>query len=450
MRALEEVVTSGSRPLRGRLELHRRHDGPSACGPGASTSRRWAITCSTAARSARRFPHCLDHGIGVMGYGSLGHGLLTGAFTASTAFLDPARDWRVQRRGVRPAHLPRRQFPRRTSAVVDRLAPRGGRAARGAPEPDRARVGARPPRDQHRPGGAPARPRRWTPTTPALSSTSPRPSAPRSTPSSPGAAWQAVGVHAAAPGHGGVGRGDPGRRSAGSRMSRFTPRCESSHRQPGGPARRRLPRHKRRRASPGARPLRGREPGRGARLCSPLRASALARSAPRPALDSLREALQTADAPIYLTSHEIARAVVGFDFHRGCVALGERGVEPSLEVLIDRPGPRLMLALEDVSNPDNVGGVFRNARAFGADAILLSAGCADPLYRKAIRTSICARPVTPFAHAPDWAGALARLQQGRLHPRRSPLTHPRSTSPASARARLPRASPFSSAPRAPA
>jgi aryl-alcohol dehydrogenase-like predicted oxidoreductase len=39
------------------------------------------------------FPYCLEHGIGVMGYGSLGHGLLTGAFTAATAF-DPARDWR--------------------------------------------------------------------------------------------------------------------------------------------------------------------------------------------------------------------------------------------------------------------------------------------------------------------------------------------------------------------
>jgi aryl-alcohol dehydrogenase-like predicted oxidoreductase len=39
------------------------------------------------------FPYCLTHGIGVMGYGSLGHGLLTGAFTAATTF-DPARDWR--------------------------------------------------------------------------------------------------------------------------------------------------------------------------------------------------------------------------------------------------------------------------------------------------------------------------------------------------------------------
>jgi aryl-alcohol dehydrogenase-like predicted oxidoreductase len=39
------------------------------------------------------FPYCLTHGVGIMGYGSLGHGLLTGAFTAATSF-DPARDWR--------------------------------------------------------------------------------------------------------------------------------------------------------------------------------------------------------------------------------------------------------------------------------------------------------------------------------------------------------------------
>jgi tRNA G18 (ribose-2'-O)-methylase SpoU len=58
-----------------------------------------------------------------------------------------------------------------------------------------------------------------------------------------------------------------------------------------------------------------------------------------------------------------------------------------------------------------VGGVFRNARAFGADAIFLSAGCADPLYRKAIRTSMGASLVTPFARLPDWAAALARLRK---------------------------------------
>ena len=131
-----------------------------------------------------------------------------------------------------------------------------------------------------------------------------------------------------------------------------------------------------------------------------------------PALEGLRGALQAADAsvPVYLTSHETARAVVGFDFHRGCVALGERADDPPLESLAAGPGSRVLVALEDVSNPDNVGGVFRNAMAFGAGAILLSGGCADPLYRKAIRVSMGASLVIPFARVPDWRDGLARLR----------------------------------------
>src|SRR5262245_3868238 len=128
-----------------------------------------------------------------------------------------------------------------------------------------------------------------------------------------------------------------------------------------------------------------------------------------PALESLRDALP-AHVPVYLTSHEVARAVVGFDFHRGCVALGERGAEPPLEALLRAPGPRVVLALEDVSNPDNVGGAFRNARAFGADLVLLSPACGDPLYRKAVRTSMGAALAVPFAHLADWADGLAQLR----------------------------------------
>ena len=83
----------------------------------------------------------------------------------------------------------------------------------------------------------------------------------------------------------------------------------------------------------------------------------------------------------------------------------------ALEALTGWPGSRVLLALEDVSNPDNVGGVFRNGRAFGVDAILLSRGCADPLYRKSIRVSMGASLVVPFAHVPDWTDGLARLRE---------------------------------------
>ncbi len=68
------------------------------------------------------------------------------------------------------------------------------------------------------------------------------------------------------------------------------------------------------------------------------------------------------------------------------------------------------MVLERVVDADNVGSVFRNAEAFGADAILLSPGCCDPLYRKAIRTSSGAALMVPFAAAEPWPGALDRLR----------------------------------------
>jgi tRNA G18 (ribose-2'-O)-methylase SpoU len=132
-----------------------------------------------------------------------------------------------------------------------------------------------------------------------------------------------------------------------------------------------------------------------------------------PALASLRETLERTDAPVpvFLTTHEVARGIVGFDFHRGCVALGERGHPMEVDTLLARAQSHLFVALEDVSNPDNVGGVFRNARAFGADAIFLSAGCADPLYRKSIRVSMGASLMTPFAHLQDLGEGLAQIRR---------------------------------------
>jgi tRNA G18 (ribose-2'-O)-methylase SpoU len=73
---------------------------------------------------------------------------------------------------------------------------------------------------------------------------------------------------------------------------------------------------------------------------------------------------------------------------------------------------RILVILEAVANPDNVGGVFRNAAAFGAGGVLLSPTCCDPLYRKAIRTSMGATLQVPYARAgaDDWPGAIARVR----------------------------------------
>ncbi len=131
-----------------------------------------------------------------------------------------------------------------------------------------------------------------------------------------------------------------------------------------------------------------------------------------PALDDLRDLLAGDDStPVRVASAETIRAIVGFKFHRGCLALGVRGTPLAPETLMDPVGPRTLLALEGVADPDNVGAVFRNAAAFGAAGVLLSRHCADPLYRKAIRVSMGATLSLPFAQVPDWPTALAALRR---------------------------------------
>jgi tRNA G18 (ribose-2'-O)-methylase SpoU len=129
------------------------------------------------------------------------------------------------------------------------------------------------------------------------------------------------------------------------------------------------------------------------------------------ALDDLRDLLARDDStPVHVASAETIRAIVGFKFHRGCLALGVRGEPLAPEALIDPVGPRTLLALEGVADPDNVGALFRNAAAFGAGGVLLSSHCADPLYRKAIRVSMGATLSLPFAQVTDWAVTLAALR----------------------------------------
>lgn len=118
---------------------------------------------------------------------------------------------------------------------------------------------------------------------------------------------------------------------------------------------------------------------------------------------------------VYLADSAQLRQITGFRFHRGCLALGARPAPPrdarDLPVGVARP----LVALEGVSNPDNVGSIFRSAAAFGAAAVLLSPTCADPLYRKSIRTSMGTTLTLPFQVAEEWPGALGRLKTSGAH-----------------------------------
>jgi tRNA G18 (ribose-2'-O)-methylase SpoU len=130
------------------------------------------------------------------------------------------------------------------------------------------------------------------------------------------------------------------------------------------------------------------------------------------------------EVPIYVCDSEAFSLVAGFDLHRGCLALVQRPRPLALSVLLG--AAHLLIMLEAVGNADNVGGVFRNAAAFGADAVLLSPTTCDPLYRKAIRTSMAATLQVPFCRAEPWPDILgpvgARFTIAALTPRAPAMT----------------------------
>lgn len=115
------------------------------------------------------------------------------------------------------------------------------------------------------------------------------------------------------------------------------------------------------------------------------------------------------DLPVLVAGQKVMDAVVGFPIHRGILAVGAARPLPEPGGLIDALGPRaLVVAALGLTNHDNMGGIFRNAAAFGADAVILDNACCDPLYRKAIRVSVGASLVVPFARVAD-GGALLEL-----------------------------------------
>jgi tRNA G18 (ribose-2'-O)-methylase SpoU len=125
-------------------------------------------------------------------------------------------------------------------------------------------------------------------------------------------------------------------------------------------------------------------------------------------MESLADVLLTRDGlPIYVVPQSVMNEIVGFNIHRGCLALGERPPRRSLADLTTNT--RRLVAMERVGNADNVGAIFRNAVAFGADGVLIGPSCTDPLYRKAIRTSMAAALTMPFADAQPWPGVLRDL-----------------------------------------
>ncbi|PAX06298.1 TrmH family RNA methyltransferase [Sphingomonas lenta] len=134
-------------------------------------------------------------------------------------------------------------------------------------------------------------------------------------------------------------------------------------------------------------------------------------------LEGLRPLLtQLADhVPVFVAAQPVMDAIAGFPMHRGIPAIGRRVETPTADALLaGLRGDVDVLLLSGIANHDNMGGVFGNAAACGAAAVLLDADCCDPLYRKAIRVSVGAALLVPFARLERGEDPLSLLTRHRF------------------------------------
>jgi tRNA G18 (ribose-2'-O)-methylase SpoU len=128
-----------------------------------------------------------------------------------------------------------------------------------------------------------------------------------------------------------------------------------------------------------------------------------------PALAALPELeSRTPDTPVIVVAQPLMNLVAGFNIHRGCLAAGVRRPPEQAEDVVT--GASCVVVLERVANADNVGSIFRSGAAFGVEAVLLDDVTTDPLYRKAIRTSMGASLEIPFARVLQMGAALTELR----------------------------------------
>ena len=124
--------------------------------------------------------------------------------------------------------------------------------------------------------------------------------------------------------------------------------------------------------------------------------------------DELAADLAGVDVPYYRVTAEVMAEAVGFHLNRGVLAAARRAPELAVsDVIADA---RTIAVLEGVNDHENLGSIFRNAAGLGVDAVVFGAGCADPLYRRAVRVSMGHALLVPFAKAQSWPADLNVLR----------------------------------------
>lgn len=121
------------------------------------------------------------------------------------------------------------------------------------------------------------------------------------------------------------------------------------------------------------------------------------------------------DIPVYVAESEVISQMTGFNLTRGALCAMRRKAYPSMKDVLK--GARRIAIMENVMNPTNVGAIFRSAAALNMDAVLLTPGCANPLYRRAIRVSMGNVFLIPWTYfGEDMAGGKYRVCDNPIWP----------------------------------
>jgi tRNA G18 (ribose-2'-O)-methylase SpoU len=114
------------------------------------------------------------------------------------------------------------------------------------------------------------------------------------------------------------------------------------------------------------------------------------------------------DIDVFVVPDAVAEAVTGYAVHRGLLAAMHRpALRPVAEIVAEA---RTVVVLEDIVDHTNVGAVFRSVAALGADAVLVSPRCADPLYRRSVRVSMGTVFQVPWTRLSEGPAGLTELK----------------------------------------
>jgi tRNA G18 (ribose-2'-O)-methylase SpoU len=130
------------------------------------------------------------------------------------------------------------------------------------------------------------------------------------------------------------------------------------------------------------------------------------------ALELLRQ-YDALDTPVFSGPAALLEELTGYVLHRGLIASMHRPALPDPAALL--ASARRIVVLENVSDPTNVGAIFRSVAAIGADAVFVTPRCSDPFYRRAIRVSMGTVLQVPWTRVGEWDDTRAALVSAGFH-----------------------------------